>query len=136
MTRLFVQHNTLYRYHRPVGFGEHRLMFRPRDSHDMRLIDTALVINPVARVRWMHDVFSNSIAIARFDEPASELRFESRIELEHFGSDDAVFPVAPLARLPPLLPGLAALAAIISIASSRLTASISWPLRSDAITRP
>ena len=101
MTRLVVQHNTLYRYHRPVGFGEHRLMFRPRDSHDMRLIDTALIINPVARIRWMHDVFSNSIAIARFDEPASELRFESRIEVEHYGRDDPDFPIAPYARTYP-----------------------------------
>ncbi|MCG8354827.1 MAG: transglutaminase family protein [Kiloniellales bacterium] len=101
MTRLTVQHTTVYRYHRPVGFGEHRLMFRPRDSHDMRLIDTALIINPISHVRWMHDVFSNSIAIARFDEPASELRFESRIEVEHYGHEDPKFPIAPYARTYP-----------------------------------
>ncbi len=101
MTRLTVRHSTLYRYHRPVRFGEHRLMFRPRDSHDMRLIDTALIINPVARVRWMHDVFSNSIAIAQFDQPATELRFESRIELEHYGQHDPEFPIAPYAQTYP-----------------------------------
>jgi transglutaminase-like putative cysteine protease len=87
MTRLVVRHTTLYRYRRPVGFGEHRLMFRPRDSHDLRLIRTALTIEPAAEVRWLHDVFSNSIAIAGFRDQAAELRFESEIEIEHYGLD-------------------------------------------------
>ena len=85
MRQLSVHHVTVYRYRRPVCFGAHRLMFRPRDSHDLRLIGAELVIDPPARVRWLHDVFSNSIAIARFEDQAEELRFESRIRLEHFG---------------------------------------------------
>ena len=101
MPRLHVEHSTIYRYSRPVSFGEHRLMFRPRDSHDLRLIDSALTINPVAEVRWMHDVFSNSIAIARFAEPASELRFESRIEIDHYGLENPDFPIEPYARTYP-----------------------------------
>lgn len=32
MTIFSVRHVTSYRYTRPVEFGEHRLMFRPRDS--------------------------------------------------------------------------------------------------------
>ena len=83
MPRLTVRHVTVYRYRKPVGFGEHRLMFRPRDSHDLRLIRTALTIQPAAEVHWLHDVFSNSIAIARFTAPAAELRLESEIEIEH-----------------------------------------------------
>jgi transglutaminase-like putative cysteine protease len=98
VTRLTVQHTTLYRYRQPVHFGEHRLMFRPRDSHDLRLVDTALTISPRAEVRWMHDVFSNSIAIASFRNAASELRFDSRIRIEHFGLNDPGFPIAPFAQ--------------------------------------
>lgn len=101
MPRLTVAHNTVYRYRQPVSFGEHRLMFRPRDSHDLRLINTALTINPVARVRWMHDVFSNSIAIARFEQPASELRFESRMEIQHYGLANPDFPIEPYAQTYP-----------------------------------
>lgn len=101
MPTLTVEHSTVYRYTRPVEFGEHRLMFRPRDSHDLRLLNTALTIDPVARVRWMHDVFTNSIAIARFDAPASELRFESRIQIEHYGLSDPAFPIEPYARTYP-----------------------------------
>ena len=98
MTQLTVLHTTVYRYQRPVRFGEHRLMFRPRDSHDMRLVDTALTISPAAEVRWLHDVFSNSIAIATFDEPAEELRFESRIRIEHYGLPYPDFAIEPYAK--------------------------------------
>lgn len=101
MTRLVVHHTTLYRYRRPVGFGEHRLMFRPRDSHDLRLIRTALTIEPAAEVRWLHDVFSNSIAIAGFRDRATELRFESGIEIEHYGLEDPEFLLEPAARAYP-----------------------------------
>jgi transglutaminase-like putative cysteine protease len=60
------------------------MMFRPRESHDLRLVQTWLDIRPVpSDLRWLHDVFDNSVAIATFDEMASELRFESTVTLEH-----------------------------------------------------
>ena len=101
MTRIVVRHATLYRYRRPVGFGEHRLMFRPRDSHDLRLIRTALTIEPAAEVRWLHDVFSNSIAIAGFRDQAAELRLESEIEIEHYGLDYPEFLLEATAQTYP-----------------------------------
>ena len=51
MPTITVHHHTVYRYAKPVQFGEHRLMFRPRDSHDLRLLDTALSIQPAAALR-------------------------------------------------------------------------------------
>ena len=84
MPILTVEHKTIYRYAQPVNFNEHRLMCRPRDSHDLRLIETALSISPPARIRWLHDVFGNSIAIATFSEPAAELSFTSSFRAEHF----------------------------------------------------
>ena len=96
--RLTVRHDTVYRYARPVSFGEHRLMFRPRDSHDLRLLDTSLSITPPAAVRWYHDVFANSIAIATFAEAADRLVFESTIVIDHFGIETLVFPIEPYAR--------------------------------------
>ncbi len=84
MAILSVEHRTLYRYARPVTFHDHRLMCRPRDSHDLRLLETGLAITPAASVRWMHDVFGNSIAIASFAEPATKLCFTSSFLAEHF----------------------------------------------------
>jgi transglutaminase-like putative cysteine protease len=85
MSVLRVHHKTTYVYKKPVEFGEHRLMSRPRDSHDLRLLDTTLVIDPPASaIRWIHDVFGNSIAIATFSQPAQRLVFESGFRAEHF----------------------------------------------------
>lgn len=96
-----VSHTTVYRYRQPVTFSEHRLMFRPRDSHDIRLTKTGLRIEPKAEVRWLHDVFSNSIALATPTHPADTLVFESTIDIEHYGREGAVFPVAPHAKTYP-----------------------------------
>lgn len=99
MTRLLVEHSTTYRYARPVAFEPHEMMCRPQDSHDLRLLSTQISVAPSAQIRWYHDVFNNSIAIFTFAEPAQELRFESRIELElYLWDEEERFPVAELAR--------------------------------------
>ncbi len=94
MSILHVHHKTTYVYKRPVEFGEHRLMSRPRDSHDLRLLDTTLVIDPPASaLRWMHDVFGNSIAIATFAQPAERLVFESGFRAEHYPAEEKALEV-------------------------------------------
>jgi len=103
MTVLSVSHKTVYRYAKPVRFGDHRMMLRPRDSHDLRLLDTALSISPPATVRWLHDVFGNSIAIASFREAAAELVVHSSFRAEHFPLPERSFALElePYARLYP-----------------------------------
>lgn len=101
MKTLTIHHKTVYRYSSFVTFGEHRLMFRPRDSHDLRLVNSGLGISPPASVRWFHDVFSNSIAIATFETVANELRIESRIVVDHYGMEEAEFPIEPYATYMP-----------------------------------
>jgi len=49
MRLLTVRHVTIYRYSEPVGLGEHRMMFRPRESHDLRLVKTRLEHNAKAK---------------------------------------------------------------------------------------
>jgi transglutaminase-like putative cysteine protease len=101
MTILSVVHRTTYRYARPVAFGEHRLMFRPRDSHDLRLLETSLLIRPRAAVRWLHDVFGNSVAIARFSGMADELVFESSFRMQHYPLEPQSIELEPFARTHP-----------------------------------
>lgn len=84
MARLRIVHTTEYRYREPVQFGEHRFMCRPRDSHDLRLIETGITVNPPATLRWIHDVFGNSVAVATFADMANTLTFESSFVAEHF----------------------------------------------------
>jgi transglutaminase-like putative cysteine protease len=99
MTILHAQHRTTYVYKKPVEFGEHRLMCRPRDSHDLRLLDTTLTIDPPASaLRWIHDVFGNSIAIATFNQPAQRLVFESGFRAEHFPAEPWALEVEHYAK--------------------------------------
>ena len=84
MPLLTIHHKTEYRYARPVAFGEHRIMLRPRDGHDLRVLDSRLDIVPAPmRLRWIHDVFGNSVAIADFDERAQTLAFTSSATVDH-----------------------------------------------------
>lgn len=84
MPVLGVHHVTTYRYRQPVAFGEHRMMLRPREGHDQRLIESTLTITPEpSELRWQHDVFGNSVGIARFTGRARELCFDSRVLLDH-----------------------------------------------------
>jgi transglutaminase-like putative cysteine protease len=84
MPLLTIHHKTEYRYTHPVGFGEHRIMLRPRDGHDLRVLSGHLEIEPKpVSLRWIHDVFGNSVAIANFDARAKTLSFTSTATVEH-----------------------------------------------------
>jgi transglutaminase-like putative cysteine protease len=84
MTVYSVKHITQYSYKRPVAFGQHRVLFRPRDSFDQRLLDATMAIDPEPlQVRWIHDVFGNCIALVDMDGPSDRLRFETNIRLDH-----------------------------------------------------
>jgi transglutaminase-like putative cysteine protease len=93
MTILTVRHLTRYRYRTPVSFGEHRMMFRPRESYDQRVLESRLIIAPEpVELRYVHDVFGNCVAIARFAGKARELSFESEVRLDHTPSSPGAHP--------------------------------------------
>ncbi|MEQ8599879.1 MAG: transglutaminase family protein [Devosia sp.] len=84
MTILKVRHITHYTYHQPVGFGAHRILFRPRDSYDQRLLQSSLAVLPEpSDLHWIHDVFGNCVAVAQFRTMSTQLRFETSIVLDH-----------------------------------------------------
>jgi transglutaminase-like putative cysteine protease len=84
MPILTIRHVTTYHYKQPVAFGEHRMMLRPRDDDDQKLLESEVEITPEpSQLTWMQDVFGNHVAIACFAERACELRFESTIRVDH-----------------------------------------------------
>lgn len=94
MTSLRIHHRTTYRYRQPVAFGPHRLMLRPRESRDLRLIEFEVVVTPTAKVTWAHDVWGNAVATAAFQSLHEALVVDSiaRIEL-----DAAAWPIFDIA---------------------------------------
>ena len=84
MTILTIRHVTTYHYKHPVAFGEHRMMLRPRDDDDQTVLESELEITPEpSELTWTRDIFDNHVAIARFADRASELRFKSTIRVDH-----------------------------------------------------
>jgi len=96
-----IVHTTNYRYKKPVRFGEHRVMFRPRDSHDLRVLATDLEVAPDADVRMIQDPHSNSIAVVQPLEAASELRIVCSFTIEHAQSLNLELPLDPGAEVYP-----------------------------------
>jgi transglutaminase-like putative cysteine protease len=102
MTILSVRHVTVYRYSVPVGFGDHRMMFRPRDGYDQKVLEETLTIVPKpTRIRWLHDVFGNFVAVASFNARADELAFTSNIRLAHTPSNLPDLQIEPEATAYP-----------------------------------
>lgn len=100
MARINIVHTTEYKYHNPVGLGRHRMMLRPRDSHDLRLHDASLEVDPApSATRWAHDVFGNSICHLEWPEDfrATRLHIVSKLDLTHYPD----CPVLPAATLDP-----------------------------------
>jgi transglutaminase-like putative cysteine protease len=102
MTILTVNHVTTYAYSKPVGLGEHRMMLRPRDNYDQRLLSAMLEIDPQPqRLTWMHDVFDNCVALATFAGQTQRLRVESNIVLDHTPLNGPEFLLEDRARFYP-----------------------------------
>ena len=102
MAILSVQHVTRYDYAAPIKLGEHRMMLRPRDSNDQRLLSADLQIDPEpSRLRWIHDVFDNCVAVADFEGQTSRLQVESQIVVEHRISSEPDVRLDESARLYP-----------------------------------
>jgi transglutaminase-like putative cysteine protease len=102
MTLLSVSHVTRYAYGTPVRLGQHRLMVRPRDSFDQRLVRFQLDIHPEPKnMRWLHDAFGNCIVVVDFSDETTELVFDAMIVVEHEPSHAPDFILEPYAHFYP-----------------------------------
>jgi YD repeat-containing protein len=93
MSRFFIRHETRYDYERPVGFGPHRLLVRPRDSHAIRLLAAQLTLSPPGETRWTLDAFGNSVCHFLPEGPARRLAIVSELTLERFPAPLDLLPV-------------------------------------------
>lgn len=84
---LSIDHTTNYRYARPVKFGPHKLMIRAIEGHDVQIRKSGLSISVPHRIRWLDDVFGNSVALVEFQQPAAELHVHSTLEVEQFNTN-------------------------------------------------
>jgi transglutaminase-like putative cysteine protease len=91
---LLIQHKTTYRYRQPVSLGPHRLMLRPRESRDLRLISIDVTVTPAATLTWAQDVLGNAVATATFQTMSDTLVIDSVAALELAATAWPVFDMA------------------------------------------
>jgi transglutaminase-like putative cysteine protease len=96
-----IVHTTIYHYKEPVSFGEHRVMFRPRDSHDLRVLATDLQVSPECIVRMIQDPHSNSVALVQPLVSAKELKITCSFTIEHAHTNNLELPLSPSAEVFP-----------------------------------
>lgn len=95
MVNLLIEHATTYRYHVPVELGPHRLILRPRESRDLRIIGSRLDITPLAEtLHWAQDVAGNSIAMATFAGMTDSLTISCTTEVDLSAASWPVFDIA------------------------------------------
>ena len=84
MQRFNILHRTYYNFSAPVRLESHLLRLRPREGHELRIESSTLKITPPASLRWHRDVENNSVAIATFDIPTTQLLIESEIIIQQY----------------------------------------------------
>lgn len=94
MQRYKIIHRTYYNYSNTVTLGEHNLLLRPREDHELRIESFTLKTTPSSALLWHRDVEGNSVAIASFDSPISQLVIESEVIIQQFNENPLDFIVA------------------------------------------
>jgi len=101
MKRIRITHQTQYFYHSPVTFGDHRAMLRPREGHDLHIVNSKLRIEPAATVNWVRDFYGNSIAVLTFREPSKRLSILSEVTVDLYAGDQLDCPIKSFAKMYP-----------------------------------
>ena len=97
MQRYRILHRTYYNFSGLVQLDPHTLRLRPREGHELRIESSHLDITPPATLRWHRDAEDNSVAIATFDTPTSQLIIESEAIIQQFNEAPLDFLVADYA---------------------------------------
>lgn len=97
MQRYKILHRTYYNFSAPVLLQAHTLLLRPREDHETRIESSNLELTPPATLRWHRDVEGNSVAIATFDTPSSQLLIESSIIIQQLNEMPLDFLIADYA---------------------------------------
>lgn len=94
MQRYKILHRTYYNFTTAVRLGPHTLRLRPRESHELRIESATIQTTPPSALRWHRDVEDNSVAIATFDVPTSQLLIESEAIVQHYNQAPLDFLMA------------------------------------------
>jgi transglutaminase-like putative cysteine protease len=98
MKRIRIIHNTKYYYNQPVTFGPHRALLRPREGHDVHIASSRLNVEPTSVLRWLRDIYGNSIAVFTFADPSYKLSILSEVDVDLYYDNPIECLIEPIAR--------------------------------------
>jgi len=93
MRRLNISHITEYQFFAPVTLLQHRLLLRPRESHNVRIESSTLDIYPNHVLQWKRDVLDNSVVLVNFSGLSDRLRIASNVVIQHYEDNPLDFIV-------------------------------------------
>ncbi len=102
---LKIHHRTTYSFREDVSLSPHRLMLRPREGRDLRLLSHHLSTSPPAGLSWSNDVFGNAMVLATFFTRCDRLVVDSYAAVDLTASTWPVFDIAASAINYPFLYG-------------------------------
>jgi transglutaminase-like putative cysteine protease len=79
MKRLQIDHVTEYRFGGVVTLLQHTLRLRPRENHNLRIVESKLEISPAYGIRWQRDVL-----VITFADRVDLLRIVSSVVIQHY----------------------------------------------------
>ena len=97
MQRYKIIHRTYYNYSKDVTLGPHTLLLRPREDHELRIESFTLKTIPPASLLWHRDVEDNSVAVANFNVPTTQLVIETEVIIQQYNEAPLDFMVAAYA---------------------------------------
>ncbi|NTD86739.1 transglutaminase family protein [Agrobacterium tumefaciens] len=103
MPMLNIHHRTTYVFRENVSLMPHRLILRPREGRELRLLRQEIFTSPDAELSWSHDVFGNAIASATFQTRSDSLVVDSAATVDLTASAWPVFDIAASAINYPFL---------------------------------
>jgi transglutaminase-like putative cysteine protease len=93
LPKLSIHHRTTYQYRGAVSLSPHRMMLRPRESRELRLLSHDVSISPEAQISWSNDVFGNAVATASFHTLTDRLSVESIASVDLTAAQWPVFDI-------------------------------------------
>jgi transglutaminase-like putative cysteine protease len=100
MKRIRIVHRTAYHYLKPVLFGPHTALMRPREGHDVHITRARLEVEPDASLRWYRDIYGNSIAILTFpqEQRSNRLVLSSEVDVDLYDDPATDWGIDPMAQ--------------------------------------
>jgi transglutaminase-like putative cysteine protease len=98
MKRIRIIHKTEYHYHQPVTFGPHRALLRPREGHDLHIARSTLDVEPTMNLRWLRDIYDNSVALLTFATPSRILSIVSEVDVALYYDNPIECLIEPTAQ--------------------------------------